>query len=159
MKIQISYQNALNKFPDQVKYIFNKIKKGKSKHKNDLPETFEYFISWCVRIERGCYSFQDILGGKPEQDKQFEDSLSEDELIKDYEKRCSVTLYVSKGKGWWESDLLSFVPQEILDSYKLSIQEQNKEKLRYSLLSEEEKQKELNDALSVLNGGTGFFQL
>ena len=44
MNIKINYQDALEQYPVQVKDCIDQLRKGKSKHKNEIPDNLKWTI-------------------------------------------------------------------------------------------------------------------
>jgi len=132
MWIEIPYSSISERYPNEVKFIITKLRKGKSVHKFDDPIS----LTW------GFYWAEAIYNDKPN-------------LKTTYSR---LKILIKAKKRHWQSDFpISNVPAEIKSFYKKRLKDQEIEKKRWETLSSEDRQKEFNQALDFLMGQPGFF--
>jgi hypothetical protein len=150
MRLAITYQSALERYPKQVAEILAKLQSGKSREKGAKPEELDWHFDWCVRIT-GAYTFNEMIEniGKKEEPKSI------DEQVKEYEQNCSVCLTATKGRWVGYSSLIP-VPPEILESCRKGHEQQEADKKRFDALTPEQKNAEVNGLLKQLGRSKGF---
>lgn len=158
-KININYKDALTQYPQHVSEVEQKIRGGKSKHKTDNFNTFNWYIDFGVQIEGE--SIQDILSGKRAQAEQERLQLTINERVDEYMTRVFATLAAGKGRGSWQSDAVISNCIEIRANAEQQEREDDAELKRLSELTSTERQTEVNDLIKELSGDgtTGFFAL
>ena len=116
MKIcNVTYDDALKHHPEQVFWIIQKLRSGKSKWKGSPGEK----ISWHyeVSIEVKAYSFGQLLSGAHHHDDVSFDSLSENEKLQDVISRMHVALAAKTDNRWSSSESIErqFYTPEIIE--------------------------------------------
>lgn len=156
--LEIPYEEALRNHPEAVLEALTSVRKGKSKHRNDPPETFTWGYFWCVVIENGVGSLADVLSGKAALKRVQEEALSIDEQVLDYARRCHVSLQLEKSRAYGRSERLE-TPKSFLDDYRRGLEEKAREQARIAALSPEERQRETEEILQQLRKDPGFMEI
>jgi len=159
MKISIDYNTVMERHPEEAKKIVEKLRKGKSKHKNDDPSTLNWFYSYGIKIE-GCSGadLMDMIAkGKIPEDPRPDNV---DEIVADQLSRVCLCLSADKGR-WWASGpgLEDYRPPEMIEQFKEQAQKELNERKRIENLSVEERQAEVNDCLKKLSKSSGFMAI
>jgi hypothetical protein len=154
MFLEVPYKSLLQSHPGAVQEALGTLRKGKSRHKADPPESFTWGFSWCVTVEG--FSFEDLLSGRvpavvPEE--------APEERVRAYARRCSVCVQVRKGRAYAYSAQLPEVPEAILDQYRVAIEVEAGENARVEALSPEEREREIQGLLSQLRKDPGFMEI
>jgi len=135
----LTYQEALTTHPEAVKEIKACLRKSRSKHRYDEPDTFKWCYQCCVVV----------TGGEPQ---ELESKIA------DRTRRTSTSLQVTKGH-WYHSVTVPN-PPEVEEWHRKTLTEQLERTQAYAKLKEEnpeEWQRQMQDTLSKLNGSPGFF--
>jgi hypothetical protein len=153
MYIDIPFPVARTRHFDAVCEIMDKLKKGKSKHRNALAGELRWRYSWCLWHQG--FSFAEIANGQAQRQQEAEDAMSENEAVLDLIKRTGVSLQADKGH-WWGSALLTEVPLEIVRLHRQSIIQRRAEKAAYAALPPNERQRLFEEAVTELRKDPGF---
>jgi hypothetical protein len=155
MKTPIAYEVILQRYPESVNKIMQKLQKGKSKEKNSKPEEFE----WCFdcSVEGRAYQFNDILNAQA--DRAKEDAMTIEQKLKDYASRCHVYISASKGRWWGSDNTRITIPPEIIEAQRKQYEADQKEKTRIANLTPEQKDSEIEQLLKRLRGTPGFIEI
>ena len=136
----------------EVAEIENKIRNGKSKHKDDDLETFDWFYDWCTKVESD--TINDILNSMQKKEDKW-NNMSVDEQVKDELSRSFISLMATKGRCYARSSQIGSAPKEVEEHIRKIKQDFKDEQNRVESLSEEDRKAELNEAFKHL--GPGFF--
>jgi len=129
MKIDISYDQVLLRYPEQAKEVIAIVRKGKSKNKDADPSSFSWYFDFGLRLEPN----------------------------KPIEELIDVSLNAKLGRSKGKAKILNDIPDEVMDFYNQLKVEKDQEKLRYEQLTPEQKQAEFENALAKLKSYGGFF--
>lgn len=66
MQIRIKNSDARKRHPNQYNDIVAKLRKGKSKHKDENPSKLEWYYNYAVQVRS--YTFEEILNGGKDDD-------------------------------------------------------------------------------------------
>jgi hypothetical protein len=128
MKIDISYDQVLLRYPEQAKEVIAIVRKGKSKNKDADPSSFSWYFDWMQSMD----------------------------MTKPLEERLLIALYAKIGRS--ENGVrIRNIPDEILNFYKEQDRIKEQERARYAALTPEQKQAEFENALAKLKSYGGFF--
>ncbi|HUS88319.1 MAG TPA: hypothetical protein VMW91_02940 [Desulfosporosinus sp.] len=137
MKVcDLTYQEALERNPTEVKSILVKLRKGKSKHKKASPSKLAWSYECGVLIE-GSGSFADMLNGKMAQKRAEFEALSIDERVADQVRRTSTSLEARIGR--WSGSERVANPPEVAQNARANFEQQERERQEYEALPPEEK--------------------
>lgn len=139
MQIRIKNSDAKKRHPKQYADIVAKLRKGKSKHKDENPSKLEWYYNWATQVK--AFTFEEVLAGaKDEEPSQH-----------------IVWLSAKIGKWWGSSGPVSLEEAiEVTDVIEQNIAAKKAEEDRINSLSEEERRKEVNDCLRELSKYPGF---
>ena len=150
MFIEVPYQELLRSHPEAVQEALASIRKSRSKHKNDVPESFTWGFQWVVLIE-GSGTLADLF-----QQEQMEEAMSIDDQVADFARRCSVFVQLQKRHSRASSEKLQEVPAVILEPYRDRLQADQKEEARFAALPPVERQREIQALLDQCRKDPGF---
>lgn len=154
MQLPISYNQVKSRYPTELAEIVRQINSTKAGKKTPVPgRMLKWEFDWCVMIE-GDVSFEAILNGEYKEPPE----LTIEEELKDYERRCGVSLEGHIGHRR-ASVLLSKVPQEILDQHRVQLEKNAVEKERVAALTPLQRQEEVTRLVRELSKDPGFFVL
>lgn len=168
MNISITHDNAHQHYPDVVNNLIVSIKSGKSKGstqaRNTHPSTYKWSYNWCLAVQG--YTFTEVLNGTAQRDHQREQNTSVEGLLQERLRCLIVSLHVMVGQTWRgeviydyrRNDPISKIPQEVVDFYRKSLENQRNEQLRFQGLSKKEQDNEIEGLLKQLRGSPGFFE-
>lgn len=110
-----------------------------------------------VAVTGTALSFGDIVSGAAAQNREAYDALPLEEKLRDYERRCWVTI-VAKfyGRVCLQSERLEKVPAVVLEHQRRHLLAEELQKRRAAALSPEERQQEFETAEGQLSRGIGF---
>ena len=114
MRVELSYEEALRNWPEKVSEVLKRQKKGKSKHRNVIPEELNLGLSYSELIEG--MSFAELLQGKTKTQKPRIE-------------RISVCLEASKERACWSSECYEPVTKELfsfIEKKEKELQEKSK---------------------------------
>ena len=144
MNQSLTYQQALERHPEQVADVLRQVRKGRSKTKNADPSTWTWSYDWCVEIH-GSFSFEDLLSGKQEEERQVRLSRSLEERVNGLIRDSHVALRGHTGS--------SDVPSEVLrEHYTETVTAEMAEEARAAAMSPEQRHQEAQEALRYLMG-------
>lgn len=103
--VSAKYEVLLEKYPDYVEEVMSKIRSGKSKHKDDPPDSFNWQFSWWTVYFGSPY--------KPSKDDKVNYMLEN--------SYCSIRAQKGKFNYSWYSKQLPDLPQEVADEISGSI--------------------------------------
>ena len=151
MRIRISFQEIAARYPAAVQLIAAKLKAGRSKHKNDPLDSFEWGFDWTQVIHPRSMveMIAEVERAAGETPKYLQDLDIEAEVEK-IKADLSATIYVTKGNCFLRTNALSEIPIEILNRYRTQYEAEQRERVRYRSLTDEEHNKELHDVLQEL---------
>lgn len=159
MEIRAEYDALKARYPEHVAEVERSIRKGKSKHRSDPFESFEWMFNFGVIINQS-YSLADVIAGKNTADLEAEAAMSETEKIADYASRCRVGIQASKGRGrWFSEQQLPETPEEVLGPYREQLRKEAAEQARIASLSPEQLQDEREAILRELRKSRGFIEV
>jgi len=148
MKTIIDYNTALERHPNAVEAIREKIIEGTSKDKNTSLEDFEWSYDYCIQCQ--AYNITQVFDGTAQRDSQLKGEMSEDERVNDEVSRTHVALMATFKRCYARTSLSNYCPPEIENQYREGVQKDMAEKARISNLSPEERQAETNAILAEL---------
>jgi len=154
-EMKMSLDILQERHPVEVEKILSNIRKGKSKHRKDSAESFEWSYYWGVMIK--AHGIADLFNGNMQRDAEIEMNKSFEQKIRDYAGNCMVTVKAEKGR-YCNSESIEGCPSEILVDYRESLIKGQKEQDRVAALSDEERESEMQGLLSEL-GGPGFMEM
>lgn len=154
MKIQTTYKSVKNQYPKETHSIEQKIRTKKNKYNEDEFDTFDWYFNWGVSIKGN--TFQELIDGTAHKEQIDWNSMSVEDQVADTVARLAVTIIAKKGKSRVSSDVLSKAPTEIEDFYRNTYQEHKDEQNRINGLSQEKRDKELEEAIRELSKHGGF---
>lgn len=111
---------------------------------------------WCQVIQST--NIEDIISGKANEVAFNERNRDIETRLKDVEKNIHCGLYGTKGRKR-HSVSLDKVPVEVMNVYRKSYEQDEIEEKRIASLTEEERQKEVQDILRQLSGMGGFMTI
>lgn len=166
MFIEVQYQDLITNYSNEINNAIAKFRKGKSKIKDIEPEKLTWGFNWCVSInaDPGFNNLSDLFA-KPKEYLNLQKSKNNqsiDDKVIDYGIRCSVGIIAKlKNRTLIQTECLNHTPQIILDNYRKTLIEEEKEQKRFNSLSVKEKNKEVQDAIKQLQslGGFSMFKL
>ena len=137
----LTYAEALADNPAVVAVVLKKIRKGRSKKKNDAPETFEWSYGLALLVNG--LSLMDRLAGKKEYDADFTDA----QKVADYVSRCTT---------WLQANGHSCpipVPDFVGEEKARQLIQEGDERRRFEALSVEDQQAEIAKLMSAAIAG------
>lgn len=143
MKIEITYEQALERHPEETAKIIAAFRKSRSKHKTSDPSTWLWVYSYCVRVNS--MSFSDLLSGKQSNELDRYTASIED-LVADQVSRTSTLLQAECGKMFAGEGVAN--PPEIADRARVRFEKDKKEYARFLALSNEERELEIRQHIS-----------
>lgn len=153
METEISYSKMKKLFPNEVAEVMSKLRKSSSKEKKAKESSLTWSFDWRQQIKG--MSFDEMLKsiGQPKPKKTVEQKLKE--------LRKSLLISVKGQKNRWIgfSKQINVIPDEVLEFYKSSYQEQEDEEKRIENLTEEQREKELEEDLKELRKYPGFVEI
>lgn len=158
MKIDITFEQALERHPKAVEQVIKKLRSGKSKHKDDDPSTLNWHYSYGIAVQG--YSFAEVLAGKPQEDQSKEPDTAEGIVEDQLNRVAGLVLTADKGR-WWAGgvQLGDYRPPEMKEQFLKHAQEQLDEKNRVNQLTDEEREAELQECLAELSKSSGFMAI
>lgn len=151
--MRMKFSALKKRYPLAVAQVEIKLRNGKSALKNAPLESLEWGFNWCVAITSGVYSIKDILSGEAQKNQKIEDKMTVDEKVKDEMLRTSVTVFASKGRGYWSSGILLSPPKELEKLIRKGHEDRAKEQKRFDALSKEAQDQETQELLKKLRFG------
>ena len=139
MKLDITYREAHTRYPVQVAEL-RRLAKATSRRKEITLQLCEFTLEWCVSIDGSFHP----------------NEMSEDEAVREYAKRCHVTLVAKQGRISRSSGPIAEVPNEILENYRQTLRKHREEMERVEALSPKEREAELEQLLEQLGKSPGF---
>ena len=141
--INISLEEAQERFPDEVEQVVSALRNSKSKKKAAPIEDIQFSIFWvCMVKSRTAADL--FAGSRPKQDP--------------FEQRVRASLQGKVGRWFDTSDRILPCPQEILDQQAQGEADRAAEQKRIAGLSPEENEKEIESLLGQLRG-PGFMEI
>lgn len=137
----LTYEEALAENPAAVAVLLKKIRKSRSKKKNDAPETFEWSYGLALLVHG--LSLMDCLAGKKKYDADFTDA----QKVADYVSRCTTWLQANG-----HSCPIS-VPDFVGEEKARQLIQEGDERRRFEALSVEDQQAEIAKLMSAAIAG------
>lgn len=155
--IDISYEVALARHPDQVNACIDQVRAGKSKDKNTDPVTWRWTYSWGTRVEATTLE-RLFREGPKEWSKMNVDQRTVDQVMRSLPVWLMGTPPNKRTCG--RADLEpTYMPDEVREWIRKGVEEQFAEEQRVAALTPEQRQGELEEALTQLRKGKGFVEL
>lgn len=152
---EISYSEAVKRYPDLVAEIAALKAKSRSKLKHTPLSALKFGFNWGVRCSMtSSNDFMQVLTGQKRPAKPRK--LTENETVADYERNAIICL---RAANWRSTSLIKKLPKEIEADVRKSYRDEKTEALRFKKLTTNQKNKELNDALTQLRKGSGFMEV
>lgn len=161
MKVSISFEQAQSRYPDLVEKVLSDLRRGKSKEKNREASELAWSLEWEQHIK--VMSFREMLESVGQPSDNFSDryAVATRENVLEY-LRDSILWGLFAQVGRWKgyvSSTSTTLPNEILDVYIQSYQEDINEKQRIAALTPEERQSEIQECLRKLRKSPGFVEM
>jgi len=159
--LNLSYEVALTRHPEQVAACVRDVRSGKAKTKDTDPATWTWQYSWATRIES--FTFTQLLDGTSQKARQTWDSLTVEEKVTDTVSR-SLPVWLEghppgkRTRGSSELDP-TFFPDEARANLRQQYEDENAEQQRMASLTPEQREEEFGAALAALRKGKGFLEL
>lgn len=155
MKLDITYERALEAWPNLVDEVVHKLRQGKSKQRNASPSDMKWSLEWAQMIPGGGFNLTDIISGRvPRPAPKPETAEGRWEQVR---QNIGASLAGSIGRWWW-SVKIQEVPEEIRNQYITKYEEDIAEEHRVAGLTDEERDAETEALLNQLRG-PGFMEL
>jgi hypothetical protein len=154
MKIEITYEQAVQRHPEAVQQALAMLATSRSKFKNSPPESFQWSYSLCVRID-GPTNIYDLF----KQASQPRKELTEDEAVQDVVSRTHCVLQCRQGNGGHYCSKPIPPPQEYIDQQRNGIQTSRAERARYAALPPAFQSRETEELLRQLRRSPGFMEV
>lgn len=155
--IDIPYEVALTRHPDQVNACIDQVRAGKSKDKNTDPATWRWTYSWATRIEATTLE-RLFREGPKDRTKMTAEQRTADEVMRSLPVWLMGTPPNRRTCG--RADLEpTYFPDEARDRILKAFEEQVAEEQRMASLTDEQRQAEVEGLLKQLRKGTGFMEL
>lgn len=160
MKLTILYEEVKARFPKEVDLILKKLRKSSSKEKNRSVEELTWEFTWAQRIK--AFSFAEMIT------QQREKTFGE---IYEVATRENVRIFLDDSIMWRVGARIGRwvasgspqdsrkAPDEIIDLYVKTFNDQIAERKRIAALTPEEKQAEVEAALKALRDQPGFVEI
>lgn len=146
---KLTYDEMLRRHPVEVTAMVAKIRKGKSKVRDEDPAKFEWVYDACVRIE-GAGTLADILGGDAARREAKFDAMSIDDKVADHLRRMSCGIVARLDRCVVRSDVVVPNPPEAEHNAREGYERLAAEKARYAALTPAERDAELQEAVKAL---------
>ena len=150
MKIRdLTYEEAMRLYPDQVAEVVLKLRSGKSKSKNTPWTELAWSYACCVEVNEGSTLEQVFM--------RLENpaEMSGEARVADEVARTIVWLEGRIGRWTGKSSRIA-TPPEVAANVRKSWEKRAAEEARAAALSPEERDSELTDLLRALGKGGGF---
>lgn len=155
MKLPVSYEDALARYPDAVRSLLVNRKRSKAKTASLPPEELDWYIEWSVATKGR--TFAEVLGGMITPEPKPEDDIERD--LDEYMSCVVAGLTAKKGRGVWSSEPIEEDVSEIRAWQRANLEEQYAERVRIARLTPEERAREEEAALAQLRGTPGFTEV
>ena len=152
MYMPITYQHAVDNYPEQVKEVMAKLRKGKSKEKNAEPNQLKWQYDWWVSCGRAM-SFSEVVEGIG---KPLPPEPTIDEKVNEYSRNCMVGLSATIGRWYGRSTRLSNTPPEIIQQQRECLSKMAEDKRRFDALPKHKQEQEINGLINELGPSMSF---
>jgi len=151
MRIPISFEQVNLRYPEQVKEVIVKLRKGKSKHRLEEAANLSWFFHLILEIKT--QTIQEVI----DEVTHPESEPTIDERMTEFARNCHVFLVAYIGHWTGYSKEIS-VPDEILSRQRISYQKDEEELKRFEVLPKEDQDKEIEADLQQLRKLPGFME-
>jgi len=144
---QLSYEEAVERHPEQVQAIITKLRKSRSKSKGTAPEAMKWSYECSVTIE-GSGRLDQVLSAS-----QRIKSMSTEEQIADEVRRTHTALSGSAGRWGWSESVPN--PPEVEERVRARFREREEDQKKMDQMSPEEREESFQATLGAFFGGGG----
>ena len=156
MRLDISYEAAKERHPEQVAEVIETLRKSKSKQKGSAPEDLKWYYNYCKQVQ--AVSLMDVLAGAQERAQQPQTNPTVEERIATMIDGLHFSVEGTKGHWSGRAQLNDgFIPPELMAEYVEAAEREHAEKERFAALPEAEQNAEVEGLLSQLRG-PGFME-
>lgn len=138
MKMVARYEDLCVRYPEAVAKIIAKLRRGKSVHREALPETLHWEYTYGIRHDDGAVTVRGL-----------------EERIAERSSQTFVAVSADIGR-WWGSSSITGVPEEIVRMHRIEMEEREAQEARVRALSPEERSQERDKALRDASAYPGF---
>ena len=152
MNTPVSCEEAVRRYPQQVKVILDKLRQGNSKNRTSEAQDLTWRFDWCVSGR--AMNFVQVLDEARNRQTNPQPEPTVEERLKDFAGRCRVRLAATVGHWQGFSEWIP-VPDEILALQRAAYEKDARERERLAALTPEERQQETKALLNQLRGTPG----
>lgn len=149
METKVPYLTVSRRHSREILQVIDKLRAGRSKHRNDPPHTFEWGYSWCVEVTPiNGHDFMEIVAGRKAPPKREKPKTAQ-AYVADYARRAHVTLYAKKGRASWYSEKLVEFPDEVAQVVRKMFEEDERLEKEAANMTPAEEAKLLRDVMKM----------
>jgi hypothetical protein len=160
MYLEITYEEAVIRYPTQVSEVMTKLRAGRSREKGRDASELRWGFDWGVRIGmRSGEEFMQAILGLAKGERPKPKDLTEDQAVGQYQRDSSVVLHGAVGRWYGTSEsLIDKLPAEIEEMVRTNYRLEAAEKERSEALTPKQRDAEVVELLKQLEG-PGFMTL
>ena len=144
----LTYEEMHRRHPAEVAEILTKLRKGKSKVREEDPATFTWAYHACLEI-KSAMTLAEIFGNEPDRRQRELDAMSLDEKVADIASRTTVSILAKIGR-WWGASSVIPNPPEVEINAREGLVTQAVEQARVDTMTPEERSQEVSRLLAML---------
>lgn len=157
MTIETTYQNVKENYPEALKELESKLRKGKSKYKDSSIDEFEYSFSVAEVIEGiSGTDFMKMIQDEIKSREEEEKPESIDEVVNRRVSNSSASINMKTPTSVY-NESIDELPPEVEESYRESEEENRREQERLDNMTLEERREYEQELIDELSSMGGFF--